>query len=92
MQKTTLGIAGLAVSAAILAVANFAVRTTPAMASVAVTGRDYQCVTTQGQAGSDSLYVLDNKTGQLAVFAYDTRTRDVRLRAVRFVADAFAGR
>jgi len=91
MQKTTLGIAGLTLTAAVLAIANFAIRTTPAMASVAVTGRDYQCVTTRAQAGGDSLYILDNKTGQIAVFAYDTRSRDVRLRAVRFVADAFSG-
>jgi hypothetical protein len=89
MNKTPLGIAVLTVSAVALVLANLALKPAPVMAAEAVMGRDYQCVTARAQAGGEALYVLDNKTGQLAVFAYDPRTRDVRLRDVRFVAEAF---
>ena len=92
MQKTTLGITALSLSAAMLAIANFTVRPTPAVAAEVVTGRDYQAATARAQTGGEALYILDNKTGQIAVFAYDSKTRDVRLRVVGFVSSAFEAR
>lgn len=91
MDKKTFGIVMFSISAIVLAVANFCVRT-PAEAAVAVSARDYQAVTIRSPRGGDALYILDNKTGQVAVFTYDPNTRDVRARAVRFAADAFSGR
>ncbi|MEO6435465.1 MAG: hypothetical protein ABIP55_06840, partial [Tepidisphaeraceae bacterium] len=60
-----------------------------ANANVVVKDRDYQVVTAKIQTGGDGLYILDNRTGQIAVFTYDTGARTVRARAVRNVADAF---
>lgn len=91
MDKKTLGIVALSVTATLLVFANL-VEPTPTMAEAVVNGRDYQAVTTKAQAGGDALYILDNKTGQLAVFMYDPRDKMVRVRDVRYVRDAFAGR
>ena len=44
------------------------------------------------QTGGDGLYILDNRTGQVAVFTYDPASRGVRARKVRNVADAFMTR
>lgn len=91
MDKKTFGIVMLALVAVALGVANFC-HLPAAKASVVVTGRDYQACTVKSQRGGDSLFIVDNKTGQMAVFTYDPSTRVVRSRAVRFVADAFGGR
>jgi hypothetical protein len=47
-------------------------------------------VTAKIQTGGDGLYIMDNRTGQIAIFTYDAGSRTVRARAVRNVADAFA--
>ena len=46
----------------------------------------------RNQQGGESLYVIDNNTGYMAVFMYDPGTRTVRPQAVRAIADAFGGR
>lgn len=66
--------------------------TPAAHADAVVNARDFQMVTTRATGGGDSLYILDNKTGQIAVFSYDTKDKLVRVRAVRPVRDAFIGR
>ena len=91
MDRKTIGIVGLSVMATLLVAAQF-IATPTATASVAVVGRDYQLATTRAKTGGDALYILDNKTGQMAVFLYDTRDRMVRVRDVRMVRDAFAGK
>ncbi len=91
MDRKTLSIVTLSITAVVLVLANV-ISPTPAPAAAVVSGRDYQAVTTSMQTGGDALYVLDNKTGQLAVFAYDAKDKTVRVRDVRYVRDAFAGR
>jgi hypothetical protein len=90
MKRQNLGIGILIVTAALLVAANLFVDTKPAAAQVAVKERDYQIVTARIQTGGDGLYILDNRTGQIAVFTYDAASRGVRARTVRNVADAFA--
>ena len=87
-RKKNLSIAALSVTALLLGVAHwFAPQ--PARAAEAVKERDYQIVTARVQQGGDGLYILDNRTGQLAVFTYDPAARAVRPRQVRPIADAF---
>ena len=92
MDKKTFGIVMFVLMAAVLGVANFCLRLPAAQAAVVIAGRDYQACTVKSPRGGDALYILDNKTAQLAVFTYDPTTRGVRSRGVRFVADAFGGR
>ena len=91
MKNKNLGIGILAIMALGLIVAHWFVPA-PASAQVAIKERDYQVVTARIQTGGDGLYILDNRTGQVAVFTYDPASRGVRARKVRNVADAFAGR
>jgi hypothetical protein len=60
-----------------------------ARGSEAVKDRDYQLVTARVQQGGEGLYILDNRTGQIAVFTYDPASKSLRARAVRMVSDAF---
>ena len=90
MKRQNLGIGILTLTAVLMLVAHFLLPVTPARAQVAVKERDYQVVTARIQTGGDGLYVLDNRTGLVAVFTYDPSSRSVRARTVRNVADAFA--
>ena len=91
MEKKTIGIVLLSVSAVLLLILNISSPPTATAAAVA-SSRDYQAVTSRAKTGGEALYVLDNKTAQLAVFLYDTKDKTVRVRDVRMVRDAFAGR
>lgn len=91
MDRKTLAILILTVTATLM-VAFSIVSPQPAQAAVSVVGRDYQAATARAQGGGEALYVLDNKTGQIAVFLYDTKDKTVRVRDVRRVRDAFGGR
>lgn len=88
MNRQNFGIGILALSAALLVAAHWFVPA-PATAQVAVKDRDYQVVTARITSGGDGLYILDNRTGQMAIFSYDPSSRSMRARAVRNVADAF---
>ena len=88
-RKTNIGIGILSFTALALIAAHWFLPA-PASAQVAVKERDYQVVTARIQTGGDGLYILDNRTGQLAVFSYEPASRGVRARKVRNVADAFA--
>jgi len=87
MDKKTFGIGVLSITGLLLFVACL-LPAKPAEAAFAVKDRDYQIIVSQGQ-GSDALYVVDNRTGLMAVFTYDNRGRVLRPRQVRPVADAF---
>ena len=89
MNRQNFGIGILTLTAVLLGVAHWFVPA-PAAAQVAVKDRDYQVVTARITTGGDGLYILDNRTGQIAIFTYDPSSRSVRARAVRNVADAFA--
>ena len=90
MDKKTLTILVLGFMAAVLLGLNLNTDRT-ATASAVINGRDYKAVTTKAQRGGDSLFILDGKTGKMAVFAYDPNTKTVRPKDVRMVKDAFAG-
>jgi hypothetical protein len=59
-------------------------------AAFAVKDRDYQVITAEDVSGGDALYVIDNRTGLMAVFTYDVRDGALRARQVRPVSDAFS--
>jgi hypothetical protein len=88
MKRQNLAIAVLSLTAAILAAAHvFA--PSAATGQVVVKERDYQVVTARIQTGGDGLYILENGTGNIAVFTYDPSARALRARSVGNVADAF---
>ncbi len=87
MDKKTFGIGLLSIPSALLLIACL-LPSKPADAAFAVKDRDYQLITSKGQNG-DTVYVVDNRTGLMAVFAYDNRARVMRPKQVRAVADAF---
>jgi hypothetical protein len=88
MDKKTFGIGILSITAVLLLVACL-MPAKPAEGAFAVKDRDYQLVTSPNQAGGDTVYVVDNRTGLMAVFVYDIRGRVMRPKQVRAVADAF---
>jgi hypothetical protein len=88
MNRTNLSIAILSATAGFMLAAHVFLPGT-ARADVAVKDRDYQVVTARVQAGGEGLYILDNRTGQLAVFTYDPASRGVTARNVRAISDAF---
>ena len=89
MKRQNLGIGILTLTAVMLVAAHWFVPA-PATAQVAIKERDYQVVTARLATGGDGLYILDNRTGLVAVFTYDPSSRSVRARTVKAVGDAFA--
>jgi hypothetical protein len=72
MDKKTYTIGILAVVAALLLVANLMPSAEPAAnASFAIKDRNYQLVTARATRGGELLYVVDNLSGQVAVFVWD---------------------
>ena len=64
----------------------------PATAAIAIKERDYTAVTGRTTKGGEALYLTDNRTGTLAVIAYDPAKRALTPLAVKQVSEAFAGR
>lgn len=60
-----------------------------ATAAEAVDSRDYQAVTALQDDGSEALYVLDKRTGLLALLIWDPQTRRPQPVAVAPVQGAF---
>lgn len=87
MDKKNFTIGVLAITAALLLLANL--MPAPTIAAEAVKDRDYQAVTARIQAGGEGLYVSDNRTGQIVVFSVDPATRRLVPRAVRSIGDMF---
>jgi hypothetical protein len=88
MDKKTFGIGILSITGALLFIACL-LPTKQADASFAVKDRDYQLITVPGIGGGDTVYVVDNRTGLMAVLFFDNRARVLRPKIVRAVADAF---
>ena len=91
IDKKSFAIGALCATAAALLTANLMLPD-PASAAVAVKERDYTAVTGRTTKGGEALYLTDNRTGLLGVFAYDPGRRAITTVAVRPVSDAFAGR
>jgi len=76
MDKKTFTLGCLSIIATILFVANLT-PTQVAEASTVIKDRDYTMATTRGQKGGEILYVLDNRTGQIAAVSISAnRTLD----------------
>ncbi len=90
MNKKSYTVGILSLTAAILFVANLIV---PArvQGGFVMKDRDYQMITARQQAGDEAVYILDGRTGAMAVFSYDPGRRSLVLRAIKPVQDAFAG-
>jgi hypothetical protein len=76
MDRKNFYIGILSLSATVLLMANY-FTPQPAMALQTIKDRDFSLVTASSQSGSDSLYVLDNRTGRVAIFAYDPAARSL---------------
>jgi len=76
MDKKTFTIGILSLSAVILMVANY-FAPEPAHALYTIRDRDFAMVTASSQNGGDVLYILDNLSGRIAVFAYDASRREM---------------
>ncbi|MDB5320370.1 MAG: hypothetical protein JWN40_2001 [Phycisphaerales bacterium] len=88
MDKKTFGIGVLSITGMLLLIACL-LPAKPADAAFAVKDRDYQVITVPSVGGGDTVYVVDNRTGLMAVLAFDNRARVLRPKQVRAVADAF---
>ena len=90
MDRKTYTIGILSITAVILFIAQFLpIRPNAAMAADSVRDRDYSMVTSRASAGGENLYVVENRTGMMAVFSWDSGARALVLRAIRPVGDAF---
>ncbi len=89
MDRKTFSIGVLAIIAVILTAANL-MPVQNSFAAETIKDRDYQIVTARVQQGGEGLYILDNRTGQVAVFTWDVAARSVKQRAVRQITDAFS--
>lgn len=87
MDRKLLAICILTITAAALMIANFVIPT--ARADTAVNSHDYQLVTARIQSGGEGLYIVDNRTGLMAIFTYDPQARNLLPRNVRPIADIF---
>jgi hypothetical protein len=89
IEKKTLAILALSVLALLLTLANFS--PPPAKAEDVIKDRDYQLITTRAAAGGEALYIMDNRTGLIGVFMYDSNTRRILMRTATSVPNIFAG-
>jgi len=90
MDKKTFTIGILSLTAVILFCANLLVPPR-AQANEVVKDRNYQVLTARQQPNDEALYLLDNRSGQMAIFVYNPGARKLQVRAVKPVMDAFVG-
>jgi hypothetical protein len=88
-QKTSLTIAILSLTAVALLTANW-ILPKPADAQVVISKGDYVAGTATTSSGNDALYLVNNRTGQVAIFVYDPGSRSLQVRAMGRLTDAFA--
>jgi hypothetical protein len=87
MKNSSFNIGLLSVTATLLAVGiYFAPRQADAL--MTIKDRDFSMVTANSQQ-SDTLYVLDNRTGKVAVYSYDASRRVVAPKVAGDMADIF---
>jgi len=91
MDRRNFYIGILSLSATVLLMANY-FTAQPAMALQTIKDRDYSLVTGSSQNGGDSLYVLDNRSGRVAIFAYDPAAKTLVPKKVGDMIAAFGGR
>jgi hypothetical protein len=89
MEKKNLTLYILSLSAVVLMMLNYFVPQR-AEALMTIKDRDISLVTARTQNGGDALYVLDNRSGRVAVFSYDPARRSLVPRMVGDMSAAFA--
>jgi hypothetical protein len=88
-DKKMFAIGLLSLTAAALLVGNyFAPRS--AIATTTIKDRDFSMTTASVSTGGDSLYVLDNRSGRVAVYSYDPSTKVIRPRAAGEMSTLFS--
>ncbi len=87
-DKKIFAIGVLSLSAALLLVGNY-FAPQPALATMSVKDRDFSMATAAIQTGGDALYVLDNRSGRVAVYAYDPSSRVIRPRGAGEMVNLF---
>ncbi len=88
-DKKTLWIGILSLTATLLLLGNY-FAPQPAVATTTIKDRDFSMVTAVQQSGGDSLYVLDNRSGRIAVYSYDPGRRAILPKAAGELANLFA--
>ncbi|MEM6561910.1 MAG: hypothetical protein AAF656_09925 [Planctomycetota bacterium] len=86
IKSFALGVLGLM---AVVLVALHLVKPAPAIATEAVSNRDYQAATAETTGGGDAVYILDNRTGVIAVLTYDQNRKQLVARDARTVVSMF---
>jgi hypothetical protein len=89
MDKKSLTIVLLSISAAVLFITNLLMPTRTAVADEVIKDRDYQVMTERWQANDEALIILDNRSGQMAAFIYDPNVKGLLVKAVAPVMNAF---
>jgi hypothetical protein len=90
MQNQKFLIPLLSVTALALFIANL-LMPPRAAANFVVKDRDYQAVTATIAANDEALYILDNRSGQMAIFSYDPTRKSLVPRDVKPIMNAFVG-
>ena len=91
MDKKTFAIGTLSITALLLLLINLVPMPNPAHADV-IKDRDYQAVTAAIRQGGDGLFVIDNRTGKIGVFAYDNARKAITTLDIQDVTAAFPGK
>jgi hypothetical protein len=89
VDKKTFAIGILSLTATLLLVANY-FAPSPASASLTIKDRDFSMVTARTQRGGDALYLLDNRSGKIAIYSYDPSSKVVRPNGSGDLANLFS--
>jgi hypothetical protein len=88
MNNKTMSIGFLSITALILFIAHFIPVQPAEAANFSIKDRSYSLVTARSAKGGDIVYVADNRTGQVAVFAWDAARRTLQPKGVGSLSDA----
>ena len=77
IDKKIIAIIILSITASLMSLATIFSGSPARADQVNASNRDYQSVTARSATGADDLFILDNRTGFLAVFSYDQTRRGV---------------
>jgi len=88
MNKKDLIIGLLSLSAVTLLLINY-FAPQQASAMLTIKDRDFSLVTARGQTNGDALFILDNRSGKVAVFGYDPSSRALKARFVGELSAVF---
>lgn len=88
MKSNSLTIGILSVTALILFIAQF-IPVRPAYGEVTIKDRDYSLISARSARGGETIYVVDNRSGQIAAFVWDAGGRRLAPIAAGDLSNAF---